>query len=105
MSAFEIRAPEYWSQPALDAELRRVFDICNGCRRCLPLCPSFKDLMRSLDRDEIDGEVDRLPVADLRRVVDLCYQCKLCYNHCPYTPPHRHHRSASRDPLTRASRS
>jgi len=89
MSAFDIRAPEFWSQPALDTELRRVFDICNGCRRCLPLCPSFKDLMHSLDRDEVDGEVDRLPTPDMQRVVDLCYQCKLCYNHCPYTPPHR----------------
>jgi glycerol-3-phosphate dehydrogenase subunit C len=89
MSAFDIRAPEFWERPALDGELRRVFDICNGCRRCLPLCPSFKDLMGSLDREEVDGEADRLPAPDMQRVVDLCYQCKLCYNHCPYTPPHR----------------
>jgi glycerol-3-phosphate dehydrogenase subunit C len=89
MSAFDIRAPEFWSRPALDGELRRVFDVCNGCRRCLPLCPSFKDLMTSLDRDDVDCEVDRLPAGDVQRVVDLCYQCKLCYNHCPYTPPHR----------------
>src|SRR3990170_816345 len=89
MNTLDIRAPEFWSGAALDGELRRVFDICNGCRRCLPLCPSFKDLMASLDRDEVDGEAERLPAADMRRVVDLCYQCKLCYNHCPYTPPHR----------------
>jgi Fe-S oxidoreductase len=85
----DIRAPEFWQPKSLDAELRRVFDICNGCRRCLPLCPSFKDLMASLDRDEVDGEADRLAAADVQRVVDLCYQCKLCFNHCPYTPPHR----------------
>jgi Fe-S oxidoreductase len=89
MSAFDLRAPEFWQRPALEAELRRVFDVCNGCRRCLPLCPSFKDLMASLDRDEVDGDAERLPGADMQRVVDLCYQCKLCYNHCPYTPPHR----------------
>jgi len=89
MTMFDIRAPEFWNRQPLDTELRRVFDICNGCRRCLPLCPSFKDLMGSLDRDEVDGEVERLPGADMQRVVDLCYQCKLCYNHCPYTPPHR----------------
>ena len=89
MNTLDIRAPEFWSGAALDGELRRVFDICNGCRRCLPLCPSFKDLMASLDRDEVDGDAERLPAADMRRVVDLCYQCKLCYNHCPYTPPHR----------------
>ncbi|HEV8307410.1 MAG TPA: heterodisulfide reductase-related iron-sulfur binding cluster [Methylomirabilota bacterium] len=89
MTTFDIRAPEFWSRPALDTELRRVFDVCNGCRRCLPLCPSFKDLMASLDREEVDGDAERLPGADTQRVVDLCYQCKLCYNHCPYTPPHR----------------
>jgi Fe-S oxidoreductase len=89
MNSFDIRAPEVWSGAAIDGELRRVFDICNGCRRCLPLCPSFRDLMASLNRDEVDGETERLPAADMRRVVDLCYQCKLCYNHCPYTPPHR----------------
>jgi Fe-S oxidoreductase len=85
----DIRSEEFWRTEALDAELRRVYDICNGCRRCLPLCPSFKDLMASLDREEVDGDVEQLPSADLQRVVDLCYQCKLCYNHCPYTPPHR----------------
>ncbi|MGH7322472.1 MAG: heterodisulfide reductase-related iron-sulfur binding cluster, partial [Candidatus Rokuibacteriota bacterium] len=89
MPGFDIRAPEFWDRRALDRELRRVYDICNGCRRCLPLCPSFKDLMGSLDRDEVDGEAERLAGADMQRVVDLCYQCKLCYNHCPYTPPHR----------------
>jgi glycerol-3-phosphate dehydrogenase subunit C len=66
-----------------------VYDICNGCRRCLPLCPSFKVMFDRLDVDAVDGDVERLPAADVKEVVDLCYQCKLCYNHCPYTPPHR----------------
>jgi glycerol-3-phosphate dehydrogenase subunit C len=88
-TAFDIRAPEFWSRPAVDGELRRVYDICNGCRRCLPLCPSFKNLMASLDREDVDCHAEALPAADVGRVVDLCYQCKLCYNHCPYTPPHR----------------
>jgi Fe-S oxidoreductase len=85
----DIRQSGFWDPSALETELRRVYDICNGCRRCLPLCPSFKDMMASLDREDVDGEAERLGAADLRRVVDLCYQCKLCYNHCPYTPPHR----------------
>jgi glycerol-3-phosphate dehydrogenase subunit C len=89
MEAFDPDAPRFWERLALDGELRRVFDICGGCRRCLPLCPSFKDLMASLDDDAVDGDAERLPPAGMRRVVDLCYQCKLCYNHCPYTPPHR----------------
>jgi glycerol-3-phosphate dehydrogenase subunit C len=89
MSAFDIRSPAFWDPAAVDSELRRVYDICAGCRRCLPLCPSFKVLFDRLDVDAVDGDVEKLPAADAREVVDLCYQCKLCFNHCPYTPPHR----------------
>ena len=85
----DIRSPEFWKLDQVDRELRRVYDICAGCRRCLPLCPSFKVLFDRLDVDAVDGDVDKLPVGDVKEVVDLCYQCKLCYNHCPYTPPHR----------------
>lgn len=85
----DIRAPEFWDLGKLDAELRRVYDICSGCRRCLPLCPSFRVMFDRLDADPVDGDVETLPAADVKEVVDLCYQCKLCYNHCPYTPPHR----------------
>ena len=85
----DIRQPEFWKQDAVDHELRRVYDICAGCRRCLPLCPSFKVMFERLDVDAVDGDVEKLPAADVKEVVDLCYQCKLCYNHCPYTPPHR----------------
>ena len=85
----DIRQAEFWKLDRVDAELRRVYDICAGCRRCLPLCPSFKALFEHLDVEAVDGDVEKLPAADVKEVVDLCYQCKLCYNHCPYTPPHR----------------
>src|SRR5262245_354689 len=85
----DIRQPEFWKLDAVDAELRRVYDICSGCRRCLPLCPSFKVMFGRLDTEAVDGDVEKLPAADVKEVVDLCYQCKLCFNHCPYTPPHR----------------
>jgi len=85
----DIRAPEFWRLDRVDTELRRVYDICAGCRRCLPLCPSFKVMFDRLDVEAVDGDVEKLPAADVKEVVDLCYQCKLCYNHCPYTPPHR----------------
>src|SRR5881628_3896785 len=85
----DIRQAEFWKLDQVDAELRRVYDICAGCRRCLPLCPSFKVLFDRLDTDTVDGDVEKLPAPDVKEVVDLCYQCKLCYNHCPYTPPHR----------------
>ena len=85
----DIRNADFWKQDSVDTELRRVYDICAGCRRCLPLCPSFKVMFDRLDVDAVDGDVEKLPAADVKEVVDLCYQCKLCYNHCPYTPPHR----------------
>jgi Fe-S oxidoreductase len=84
-----MRASEFWELGKVEAELRRVYDICSGCRRCLPLCPSFKVMFDRLDVEAVDGDVEKLPKADLEEVVDLCYQCKLCFNHCPYTPPHR----------------
>lgn len=86
---FELNSPSFWEEPQVEAELKRVFDICNGCRRCYSLCPSFSDLFARLDGEAVDGEAEKLGPADLRSVTDLCYQCKLCFNHCPYTPPHR----------------
>jgi glycerol-3-phosphate dehydrogenase subunit C len=89
MGTLDLTSPEFWDRSAVDRELRRVYDICSGCRRCLPLCPSFKVLFDRLDVDAVDGDVEKLPARDVKEVVDLCYQCKLCFNHCPYTPPHR----------------
>ena len=89
MGTLDLKSAEFWDLGKVDGELRRVYDICAGCRRCLPLCPSFKVLFDRLDVDAVDGDVEKLPKGDVKEVVDLCYQCKLCYNHCPYTPPHR----------------
>ena len=33
--------PDFLNPEKLDAEMRRVFDICHGCRRCFNLCDSF----------------------------------------------------------------
>ncbi|MGH7355236.1 MAG: 4Fe-4S dicluster domain-containing protein, partial [Candidatus Rokuibacteriota bacterium] len=89
MASLDLKSAEFWELGSVDRELRRVYDICSGCRRCLPLCPSFKVLFDRLDVNAVDGNVEKLPAGDVKEVVDLCYQCKLCYNHCPYTPPHR----------------
>ncbi len=62
-------------------------EICDGCRRCHRLCPSFDHMLERVDAH--DGDVGKVTSSDYRRVVDLCWQCKLCFNHCPYTPPHR----------------
>ena len=82
-----LEAPDFWDPIALDNELRRVFDICQGCRICFKLCPSFERFFAYID--EQDGEVGRLEPAQINNIIDLCYQCKLCYPICPYIPPHR----------------
>ncbi len=33
--------PDFFDAEAIDGELRRVFDICHGCRLCFNLCDSF----------------------------------------------------------------
>ena len=75
-----------WTRDDLVRETNRIFDVCDGCRRCFNLCPSFNTL---LDRiDEYESDVSRLTAPDYEQVERECYYCKLCYNHCPYTPPH-----------------
>ncbi|MCA1957563.1 MAG: hypothetical protein LDL14_03425 [Nitrospira sp.] len=69
-------------------ETLRIYEVCDGCRRCFNLCPSFNTLLGRID--DYEGDVVKLTDADHRRVVDECYYCKLCFNHCPYTPPHHY---------------
>ncbi len=83
------RSAEFWNKEQVERNIRRVFEICDGCRRCFNLCPSFSTLFERLDTPEVDSDPEKLSGPDLRRVVNLCYQCKLCFNHCPYTPPHQ----------------
>src|SRR5579859_840750 len=40
---------KYWDRAGLDKEVERVFDICNGCRLCFNLCPSFPTLFDAVD--------------------------------------------------------
>ena len=48
--------PDFYDEASLDAELRRVFDICHGCRRCFNLCDSFPRLFELVD-GAASGEV------------------------------------------------
>jgi glycerol-3-phosphate dehydrogenase subunit C len=84
---FDPRDPAFFDVQAVEKELARVTEICDGCRRCHRLCPSFDVMLEKVDENE--GDVSKVTSADYRRIVDLCWQCKLCFNHCPYTPPHR----------------
>ena len=72
----------------LQKNTQRIYEVCDGCRRCFNLCPSFNTLLDRIDVCESD--VAKLTPADHHQVVDECYYCKLCFNHCPYTPPHHY---------------
>ena len=48
---------DFTNPDLIDAELRRVFDICHGCRRCFNLCDSFPRLFDLIDDSET-GELD-----------------------------------------------
>ena len=80
--------PDFWDETKLDAELRRVFDICHGCRRCFNLCDSFPKLFDLVDGTP--GEVmEEVPSAAFKDVVDACTLCDMCFlTKCPYVPPH-----------------
>jgi glycerol-3-phosphate dehydrogenase subunit C len=78
----------FYDEQALDLEMRRVFDICHGCRRCFNLCSSFPTLFDLVDATQ-SGEVDEVDSKDFNKVVDGCTLCDLCFvNKCPYVPPH-----------------
>jgi glycerol-3-phosphate dehydrogenase subunit C len=86
--AFDFNSPDFYSPESFAKETARIFDICNGCRLCYNLCPSFEVLFERID--ELDGELGKLNDGDTKKVVDLCYDCKLCFPKCPYTPPHNY---------------
>jgi glycerol-3-phosphate dehydrogenase subunit C len=82
------RDPDFTDPEKLDAELRRVFDICHGCRRCFNLCDSFPRLFDLID-DSPTGELDSVDSADFKPVIDACTLCDMCFMvKCPYVPPH-----------------
>lgn len=80
--------PDFTDEAKLDAEMRRVFDICHGCRRCFNLCDSFPRLFDLID-ESATGELDAVDSKDFGRVVDACTLCDMCFmTKCPYVPPH-----------------
>jgi len=80
--------PDFYDAEKLDAELRRVFDICHGCRRCFNLCDSFPRLFDLID-DSGSGELDTVKSEDFKPVIDACTLCDMCFlTKCPYVPPH-----------------
>ena len=79
--------PKYWDKDALQMEVDRAFDLCNGCRMCFKFCQSFPTLFEAVDQV---GDVRKLPKLTVVRIIDECFQCKLCYTQCPYTESEGH---------------
>lgn len=85
--ALDWRNPDFYDEAKLDAEMRRVGDICHGCRRCFNLCDSFPRLFDLVDAspDEMEG----VKSEDFAAVVEACTLCDMCFmTKCPYVPPH-----------------
>src|SRR2546429_8095014 len=87
MKGIDLIAPTL-ERSAVVQETLRIFEVCDGCRRCFNLCPSFNTLFERIDAG--DSDLSKLATRDFEQVADECYYCKLCYNHCPYTPPHQY---------------
>lgn len=80
--------PDFADPVKLDEEMRRVFDICHGCRRCFNLCDSFPRLFDLIDNSP-EEDVKHLDSADFKPVVEACTLCDMCFmTKCPYVPPH-----------------
>ncbi len=80
--------PDFLDQKKLDDEMRRVFDICHGCRRCFNLCDSFPKLFDMIDESK-NEDVESLSSDQFSPVVDSCTLCDMCFmTKCPYVPPH-----------------
>jgi glycerol-3-phosphate dehydrogenase subunit C len=82
------QSEEYYDEAKLDAEMRRVFDVCHGCRRCFNLCDSFPRLFDLIDASPTE-ELDSVKSEDFAPVVEACTLCDMCFmTKCPYVPPH-----------------
>jgi len=80
--------PDFLDPKKLDDEMRRVFDICHGCRRCFNLCDSFPKLFEMIDESK-NEDVESLSSKEFPKVVDACTLCDMCFmTKCPYVPPH-----------------
>ena len=80
--------PDFLNSEKLDSEMRRVFDICHGCRRCFNLCDSFPKLFDMIDESK-NEDVESLSSNQFAPVVDACTLCDMCFmTKCPYVPPH-----------------
>jgi glycerol-3-phosphate dehydrogenase subunit C len=83
----------YWDARDLEGEMRRVLEICHGCRMCVGYCGTFPDIFARVDRDiEQRGATgaEMLDEEAFAQASNLCWQCKMCFVKCPYTADEGH---------------
>jgi glycerol-3-phosphate dehydrogenase subunit C len=91
--AFDPNEDRYWDARDLESEMRRVFEICHGCRMCVGYCGTFPDVFARVDRAIEERGATGAELLDAKafeHATELCWQCKLCYVKCPYTPDEGH---------------
>ena len=80
--------PDFLNIKKLDDEMRRVFEICHGCRRCFNLCESFPKLFEYIDNSKNEN-LESVSSDKFDSIVDSCTLCDMCFmTKCPYVPPH-----------------
>lgn len=91
--AFDPSDDRYWDPRDLEEEMRRVFEVCHGCRMCVGYCGTFPDVFARIDRAVDRGAAtgaERLDAEAFASATELCWQCKMCYVKCPYTRDEGH---------------
>jgi len=84
----DFKNSDFLDPKKIDDEMRRVFEVCHGCRRCFNLCDSFPKLFDFID-DSKDGDLKSVNSDKFAVVVDACTLCDMCFmTKCPYVPPH-----------------
>jgi len=80
--------PDFLNPKKLDNEMRRVFEVCHGCRRCFNLCDSFPNLFDAIDNSK-NEDLASVSSNKFAPIVDSCTLCDMCFmTKCPYVPPH-----------------
>ena len=80
--------PDFLDKEKLDQEMRRIFEVCHGCRLCFNLCDSFPQLFDLIDNSK-EEDVKSVSSDKFSTIVDSCTLCDMCFmTKCPYVPPH-----------------
>src|SRR3989442_9796716 len=67
MKGIDLIAPTL-ERSAVVQETLRIFEVCDGCRRCFNLCPSFNTLFERIDAG--DSDLSKLASRDFEQVAD-----------------------------------